>query len=103
MIKISGLPAGAIKSDLEELFLPYGEITQFEIFTEDNKSIAHIALKGDIDAAVSELDGKPFRGQCILTVEAHPPYPGGTGGSYDTEKYKQAESENKNNQNSTRK
>jgi RNA recognition motif-containing protein len=88
MIKISGLPAGVTESDLDELFSPYGKITVREITTEENKSIALVELDGNIGAAVDKLDGKPFRGQCILTVEAHPPfqYPDGTvGQSYDGE------------------
>ena len=93
MIQISGLPAGVTESDLKELFRPYGKITWFKIFTEENKSIAQIALDGHIDTAIDtavrELNGKPFRGQCILTVEAHPPFqhPDGTvSENYEAEK-----------------
>ena len=89
MIKISGLPAGVTESDLKELFSRYGKITVRDITTEENKSIAFVELDGDIDTAVRELNGKPFRGQCILTLEAHPPFrrPDGTvGRDYESEK-----------------
>jgi len=104
MIKISGLPAGVTNSDLEELFSRYGKITVRDITTEENKSIAFVELDGDIDTVVPELNGKPFRGQCILTVEAHPPFrhPDGTvGRDYDSERSNQPISTNQNDPKST--
>ncbi len=73
MLRVSGLPVDVTKSELDELFSPYGKITLLkEIERDKSTAIAKVKLDDNVDAAANELNGKPFRGQCHLTVEAHP-------------------------------
>jgi hypothetical protein len=78
MLRVSGLPVDVTKSELDKLFLPYGKIHLLtEIKRDKSAAIAEVKLEGNVSAAADELNGKPFRGQCHLTVVAHPPVEGG--------------------------
>lgn len=89
MLRVSGLPVDITKSELDKLFSPYGTITLLgPIRTEKSAAIAEVKLHGNVSAAAKELDGKPFRGQCHLTIEAHPEVDGLT--SYEDKTISQA-------------
>ncbi len=80
MLRVSGLPVDITKSELDKLFSPYGKITLLtEIKRDKSAAIAEVKLDGDVYAAANQLNGKPFRGQCHLTVEAHPKVDGPDG------------------------
>ena len=72
MIKVSGLPAQITKSDLDELFLPYGKIKitrqSITIKIGDNQSSALVELDKNEELAI-ELDEKKWRDKYILYVE----------------------------------
>lgn len=74
MLEVAGLPIQITKSDLDELFLPYGEIqitkNSILIKIENNQSIAYIELDKNESTAREELDRKLWRGQS-LSVDQH--------------------------------
>lgn len=71
MIKISGLPVNITKSDLDELFLPYGTIIYVSIKNEPTESIARLELELDKNEedAMKELNNTLWRDQYILYLD----------------------------------
>jgi hypothetical protein len=65
MIKVSGLPVNITKSDLDELFLPYGTIQITEnsvlINIKETESIAHLELDKNQELAIQKLDRRKWR------------------------------------------
>ncbi|NJM70620.1 MAG: RNA-binding protein [Scytonema sp. RU_4_4] len=65
MFKVSGLPVQITKSDLDELFSPYGEIQITEnsiiIQIKKDQSIAFVQLDKDEEHAIRELDRTRWR------------------------------------------
>ena len=65
MIKVSGLPVNITKSDLDELFLPYGTIQITEnsvlIKIKETESIAHLELDKNQELAIQKLDRRKWR------------------------------------------
>lgn len=70
MLKVSGLPVDITKSELDELFSPYGVIdpSTFRLDFEEGRRIAYVELANNENAASKGLDGKLFREQYILSV-----------------------------------
>ncbi|BAY94456.1 MULTISPECIES: RNA recognition motif domain-containing protein [unclassified Tolypothrix] len=75
MFKVSGLPVQITKSDLEELFSPYGKIqiteTSIVIKIEKDESIAFVALDKEENekAAINKLDKTQWRNKYILYLD----------------------------------
>ncbi len=74
MIKVSGLPVNITKSDLDELFSPYGKIQitrqSITIKIGNRNSYALVELEQDEDEKDAiELDGRKWREKYILYVE----------------------------------
>ncbi|MEG3924305.1 hypothetical protein [Microcoleus sp. T3_D1] len=65
MIKVSGLPVNVTKSDLDELFSPYGtiQITKNSVLIkiEKTESIAHLELDKNEQLAIQELNNTKWR------------------------------------------
>ncbi|BAZ08588.1 RNP-1 like RNA-binding protein [Calothrix sp. NIES-4071] len=74
MLEVAGLPIQITKSDLDELFLPYGKIqitkNSIVIKIENTQSIAYVELDKNENAAREQLDRKLWRGQS-LRVDQH--------------------------------
>jgi hypothetical protein len=73
MFKVSGLPVQITKSDLDELFLPYGKIIitkhSLTIKIEKDESIAFVELDKNEQDAIKQLDRTRWREQYILHLD----------------------------------
>lgn len=65
MIKVSGLPVNITKSDLDELFLPYGTIKSVVIKNQQTESIAHVELDKNEQLAIQALDRTKWRDKTL--------------------------------------
>ncbi|MEG4197279.1 hypothetical protein [Microcoleus sp. Pol12A5] len=74
IIKVSGLPVNITKSDLDELFSPYGTIQITEksvlIKIEQTESIAHLELDKNEQLAIQALDQTKWRDKYILYLDS---------------------------------
>lgn len=73
MLKVAGLPIQITKSDLDELFSPYGKIqiteTSIIIQIKKDESIAFVQLDNNEEAAIRELDRTRWRDKYILHLD----------------------------------
>lgn len=73
MIKVSGLPIQVTKSDLDELFSPYGTIRTADdavvIEVRDSESTAYVNLEQNESLAVRELSNQIWRDRYLLSLD----------------------------------
>ena len=75
---INNLAATTDDKQLQELFEPFGEVSDIRInrksFTKMNKGNAFIRMRNNVEAreAISALSGKSFNGRKITVNEALP-------------------------------
>ncbi len=73
MIKVSGLPIQVTKSELDELFSPYGAILVTEdspsIEMQGSESIAYVSLDQNESKAIRELSNTVWLGTNLLYLD----------------------------------
>jgi len=73
MLKVSGLPIRITKSELDELFSPYGTIQVAEdspvIEVKGSESIAYISLDQNESEAIQALSNTVWRGTNLLYLD----------------------------------
>jgi len=78
-IFVGNLPWEASESDITEFFSKYGNVTSIKLMKDNQtgrpRGFGFITLNGDVDKAVSELDGKELKGRSLRVNEARPPTP----------------------------
>ena len=74
---VGSLPTDATEEEITELFSAYGKVRKIElprdIFSGRNKGFALIDMEGhEARAAMSALDGNPFRGNLLKVRDEKP-------------------------------
>ena len=77
-VYVGNLPWSVDKGKLEELFSPFGEISEATVISDKysgrSKGFGVVTFDNDADAkkAISEMDGKEIQGRALKVNEAKP-------------------------------
>ena len=88
-IYVGSLPYSVTESQLEELFSPYGKVTEVYIVTDrltgQARGFAFVEMANDDEAlkAIQELNGYQMGGRTLMVNEARERERGGGGGRSD--------------------
>ena len=74
---VGNLSYSVTKTELEELFLDYGEVRDIKVIEGKGFGFVEMSSQADAQSAKDGLDGKDFKGRALRIDEARPPKPKG--------------------------
>ena len=70
---VGNLSYSVTKSDLEEIFLEFGEVRDVKVIESKGFGFVEMSSQSEAQNAKEGLDGKDFKGRALKIDEARPP------------------------------